>query len=147
MLVRFRWLNQFYLSIIVAVFSISPFQLGAITLIKSFHIEKDQLQIRSNIQWERQPKIGLVLSGGGARGVSHIGVLKALEMHDIPISMIVGSSMGSVIGGFYAAGYSPEQIEQIIKEIDWSDIFMDKTERSTETASLISFARSNVPGG
>jgi NTE family protein len=53
------------------------------------------------------------LSGGGAKGLAHIGVLKALEENDIPVDYIVGTSMGGVIGGFYSAGYSPIQIEQI----------------------------------
>lgn len=59
-------------------------------------------------------KVGLVLSGGGAKGIAHIGVLKALEEHDIPIDCIVGTSMGGIIGGCYAAGMSPEEIEQIV---------------------------------
>ena len=59
-------------------------------------------------------KVGLVLSGGGPRGVSHIGVLKALEENGIPIDYISGSSMGAIIGGLYASGFSPEEIEQIV---------------------------------
>ena len=59
-------------------------------------------------------KVGLVLSGGGPRGVSHIGILKALEENGIPIDYISGSSMGAIIGGLYASGYSPEEIEQIV---------------------------------
>ncbi|NOX47776.1 MAG: patatin-like phospholipase family protein [Chlorobi bacterium] len=59
-------------------------------------------------------KVGLVLSGGGPRGVSHIGVLKALEENGIPIDYISGSSMGAIIGGLYASGYSPEEIEKIV---------------------------------
>jgi NTE family protein len=58
-------------------------------------------------------KIGLVLSGGGARGVTHIGILKALEENNIPVDYIAGTSMGAIIGGFYASGYSPVEIEQI----------------------------------
>jgi NTE family protein len=58
-------------------------------------------------------RVGLVLSGGGARGVAHIGVLKALEESDIPIDYIAGTSMGAIIGGFYACGYTPAQIEAI----------------------------------
>ncbi len=58
-------------------------------------------------------RVGLVLSGGGARGVSHIGVLKALEENEIPIDYISGTSMGAIIGGLYAAGYSAQQIEEI----------------------------------
>ena len=59
-------------------------------------------------------KVALVLSGGGAKGLAHVGVLKALEENEIPIDYIVGTSMGGIVGGFYAAGYSPDQIEQII---------------------------------
>ena len=75
------------------------------------------------------PKIGLVLSGGGARGISHVGVFKALEKYHIPINLIVGTSMGSVVGGFYAAGYNAAQLESIVKSIEWDDIFRDETER------------------
>jgi NTE family protein len=69
-----------------------------------------------------QQKVGLVLSGGGAKGIAHIGVLKALEENEIPIDYIVGTSMGGIIGGSYAAGMSPNQIEDLIlsKEfLDW----------------------------
>jgi NTE family protein len=59
-------------------------------------------------------KVGLVLSGGAAKGLAHIGVLKALEEHEIPIDYIVGTSMGGVVGGFYAAGYSPAQMEALV---------------------------------
>lgn len=64
-------------------------------------------------------KIALVLSGGGAKGLAHVGVLKALEENEIPIDYIVGTSMGGIVGGFYAAGYSPDQIEQIILSDDF----------------------------
>lgn len=60
-----------------------------------------------------QQKVGLVLSGGGAKGLAHIGVLKALEEHDIPVDYIVGTSMGGVVGALYASGYSPAEIERI----------------------------------
>ncbi|GAC1598771.1 MAG: patatin-like phospholipase family protein [Hymenobacter sp.] len=59
-------------------------------------------------------KVGLVLSGGGAKGLAHIGVLKQLEKNHIPIDYIVGTSMGAVVGGMYAAGYSPTEIEQVV---------------------------------
>ncbi|BDD02646.1 patatin-like phospholipase family protein [Aureibacter tunicatorum] len=60
-----------------------------------------------------RPTVGLVLSGGGAKGVAHIGVLKYLEEKEIPVDYIVGTSMGALVGGLYAAGYSPLQIEEI----------------------------------
>ena len=62
-----------------------------------------------------QERVGLVLSGGGAKGLAHIGVIKALEENEIPIDFIVGTSMGAVVGAFYAAGYSPEEIENIVR--------------------------------
>ena len=60
-------------------------------------------------------KVGLVLSGGGAKGLAHIGVLKALEENEIPVDYILGTSMGGVVGGFYAAGYSPFEIDSIAR--------------------------------
>ncbi|MBE9483357.1 MAG: patatin-like phospholipase family protein, partial [Bacteroidetes bacterium] len=59
-------------------------------------------------------RVALVLSGGGAKGLSHIGVLKALEEYNIPIDYIVGTSMGAIVGGLYASGYSPDTIATIM---------------------------------
>jgi len=70
----------------------------------------------------RHPHIALVLSGGGARGVASIGVLRVLERNDIPIDLIVGTSMGSVIGGLYAMGYSPDQLQQMVDTTNWEDL-------------------------
>ncbi len=66
-----------------------------------------------------RPKIGLVLSGGGAKGMAHIGMLKVIEETGLPVDCIVGTSMGAIIGGLYAMGYSADEIEQEIKKIDW----------------------------
>lgn len=66
-------------------------------------------------------KVGLVLSGGGASGMAHVGVLKALEKHQIPIDYIVGTSVGALIGGLYASGYSPEEIEAIVTADDFQN--------------------------
>lgn len=77
----------------------------------------------------RGQKVALVLSGGGAKGIAHAGVLKALEEHDIPIDYVVGTSMGSIVGGFYAAGYTPEQIKNLAlsQELqDWVDGTIDE---------------------
>jgi len=73
-----------------------------------------------------RPKIGLVLGGGGARGAAHAGVLKVLEENNVPIDYIVGTSMGSVVGGLYASGYSPEEITTLLDEIDWQDMFSSR---------------------
>lgn len=71
-------------------------------------------------------KVGVVLSGGGAWGVAHIGVLKELERNNIPIDFIAGTSMGALIGGMYAAGYSPEEMEAIVTHPDFSHLVTGK---------------------
>ena len=73
----------------------------------------------------RRPTIALVLSGGGARGASHIGVLQVFEEMRIPIDYVTGNSMGAIVGGYYAVGYSPDQLEAEITSVDWIDIFRD----------------------
>jgi len=77
----------------------------------------------------QRPKIGLVLSGGGARGFAHIGVLKVLEQNNVPIDYIVGTSMGSIIGGLYATGLTPEEIERGVDGIAWKQVFKDFANR------------------
>ena len=67
-------------------------------------------------------KVGFVMSGGGASGIAHIGVLKALEENNIPVNCIAGTSIGSIIGGLYASGYSPLEIEKMVKEQAFSDL-------------------------
>ena len=76
-----------------------------------------------------RPKIGLVLSGGGARGAAHIGVIKVLEELRVPIDCIAGSSMGSIIGGLYASGLSVAEIEKALTGVDWTDAFLDDIPR------------------
>ena len=78
---------------------------------------------------ETRPKTCLVLGGGGARGAAHIGVLKVLEREHVPIDCITGTSMGAIVGGLYAAGYDATQIEAILKNIDWRDMFFDDPPR------------------
>ena len=76
-----------------------------------------------------QPKTGLVLSGGAARGLAHIGVLKALEEHGIRIDAVAGTSMGAVIGGLYASGYSVAELEQLALTLDWQQVLSDDPPR------------------
>jgi len=70
-------------------------------------------------------RIGLVLSGGGARGAAHIGVLKMLEQMHIPIDAVAGTSMGAVIGGLYASGLSPTDIESLMNSVNWAEAFSE----------------------
>ena len=74
-------------------------------------------------------KIGLVLSGGGAKGLAHIGVLKVLEEVGIPIDCIAGTSMGSVVGALYAIGYRADELEKLAIKTDWTDMLTDELSR------------------
>ena len=78
---------------------------------------------------ETRPKVGLVLSGGGAKGAAHIGVLKYIEEIGLPIDYIAGTSMGSVVGGMYALGYSSDEILDIISSVDWDRLISNEVDR------------------
>jgi len=78
---------------------------------------------------DTRPRIGLALSGGGARGAAHIGVLKALEKLRIPIDCIAATSMGALVGGTYATGMAPEEMEARLFAVNWNDLFIDRPPR------------------
>ncbi|MBK7376254.1 MAG: patatin-like phospholipase family protein [Ferruginibacter sp.] len=74
-------------------------------------------------QEKLRPKIGLTLSGGGAKGLAHIGILKAIDSAGLKVDYITGTSMGGILGALYAVGYSGNEIEKIAREIDWDQLF------------------------
>ena len=74
-------------------------------------------------------RVGLALSGGGAKGFAHIGVLKTLEELDVPVDVVTGTSMGAVVGGLYAGGYDPASLDSIANAQDWRDVFSDAARR------------------
>jgi NTE family protein len=76
-----------------------------------------------------RPKVGLVLSGGGARGLAHVGVLKVLERERIPVDVIAGTSMGAIVGGLYASGLSAAEVEREVLLLDWDNVFASRVER------------------
>ncbi len=80
-----------------------------------------------------RPRIGLALAGGGGKGWAHIGVLKVLEEQRIPIDCVAGTSAGSIIGGVYASGMSPEEMEKIVLSSDWGTIFQDSAPRQDQS--------------
>lgn len=82
-----------------------------------------QIYAEPSSSTNKPPKIGIALSGGGARGLAHIGVLKALEELRVPIDYLAGTSMGSIIGGLYALGYNAQDLEQAVLGIDWHALF------------------------
>ena len=77
-----------------------------------------------------RPRVGLVLGGGGARGAAHIGVLKELERQHIPVDAIAGTSMGAIVGGLYASGVTPDELEEIVTSLNWAAAMSDSPPRS-----------------
>jgi len=94
--------------------------------------EEINSSIRSN---KSRPKIGLVLSGGGAKGAAHVGVIRVLEEYGIPIDYITGTSFGSLVGALYTAGYTPDEMEEIILTMDWDSFKGDQLAR--EHSSIV----------
>lgn len=84
------------------------------------------LLIVSQVLIAQRPKIGLTLSGGGAKGMAHIGILKAIDRAGLKVDYITGTSMGSIIGAMYAAGYSAEQIDSIAGKLEWDKLLSGK---------------------
>ena len=107
----------------------------ALLLLSHSAYAQDSVAVKS------RPKVGLVLSGGGAKGAAHIGVIKYLEQAGIPIDYIAGTSMGSIVGGMYALGYSSEEILNIISCVDWDRLISNNVDRRK-----ISFTRKKEKG-
>lgn len=77
-----------------------------------------------------------MLSGGGAKGVAHVRALKVIEEAGIPVDMVVGTSMGALVGGLYASGYTTDQLDSIISNMNWMDVLMDKQDRSKRSLEM-----------
>ena len=95
-----------------------------------------------------RPKVGVVFGGGGAKGAAHIGVLKYLEEIGIPVDYVAGTSIGSIIGGLYAMGYSPDELASLIADMNWSEYVGNKIDRSAmslETRQRSSTFVVNIP--
>ncbi len=108
------------------------FKIGRLALICGLVATTDALaqpSIAASDQDSADPVVGLVLSGGGARGGAHVGVLRALEELGVSIDVIAGTSIGAIIGGFYASGLSVDEIEEIVNTIDWDSAFLEDTPR------------------
>jgi NTE family protein len=103
--------------------------LAVLALIGSGSSAAQEAQPRADGTHER-PRIGLVLSGGGARGAAHIGVLRVLEEYHVRIDAIAGTSMGAVVGGLYASGLNAADVEHVMESVDWQEAFRDRPPRS-----------------
>lgn len=123
----------------VSIFSFNTFALSCLPVAEikrdTIRIEPRTIPAKKGRIWNRLDKrdvpFALVLSGGGSRGISQIGVLDILDSCGFTPSLIVGVSMGAVIGGLYSAGYSPKELENIARSIDWNRLITDRPERTS----------------
>ncbi len=89
-----------------------------------------QINARMDSIRKYRPTVGLVLSGGGAKGAAHVGAIRYIESLDIPVDLVVGTSMGGLVGGMYALGYSPQYMDSLIRSIDWDLALSDHVDRA-----------------
>ena len=104
------------------------FLLVAVLVFGTINAQKD------NVQNERK-KVAVVLSGGGAKGMAHIGVLKVLEKAGIPVDIVTGTSMGSIIGGLYSIGYNANALDSMVRVQDWSYVITDREDLRRQSLS------------
>ncbi len=130
--------NLFYKNTFIFLFIglfVSAALAGEYRTVKTFTLtyKETELPQQRLIPYKKinRPQVGVALSGGGLRGVAQIGALKALAENNIPIDYLVGSSIGGVIGGMFASGYTADEIWNFVKSIDWADILIDTPKRST----------------
>lgn len=95
-------------------------------------IPKNTVFANNQTQFEERKKVGLVLSGGGAKGVAHVGVLKVLEEAGIPIDYIAGTSMGAIVGGLYAAGFDVATLDSLFRAQDWMELLGSRISRDDQ---------------
>ena len=83
--------------------------------------------VKAQDEAPKRKKVGLVLAGGGAKGAAHVGVIKVLEKAGIPIDIVTGTSIGSIVGGLYSMGYDAELMDSIFRDVDWGYVLRDRT--------------------
>ena len=130
--------NRITVPLLIFLLSVNVISLSAQTPSDTLVTEKIiQLDLESahwgplHYKTVERPKIGLALSGGGLRGLAQIGIIDEFEKAGIPIDFIAGSSIGSIVGGLYAIGYSPSELEEFALNTNWAEIFFDSPERSS----------------
>ena len=92
-------------------------------------IAVEQMRERMARIRKERPTVALVLSGGGAKGAAHVGVIRYLEELNIPVDMVLGTSMGGLVGALYSLGYTPDQMDTLMRSIDWNWALSDRLSR------------------
>ena len=112
-----------------ATFGLDP---GDAAAVRQFRARMDKVR-------KRRPVVALVLSGGGAKGAAHVGALKYIEKYKIPVDMVVGTSIGGLVGGMYALGYTPDFLDSLMRNLDWDWVLSDQVEREFFPFSRIQY--------
>ncbi|HET6362726.1 MAG TPA: patatin-like phospholipase family protein [Gemmatimonadota bacterium] len=115
----------------IASFILAPECVEAAATIAAVSQESEVRPVRQKAAPGTRPTIGLVLSGGGARGLAHVGVLEVLEELRVPVDLIAGTSMGAIVGGLYASGLPSDSLRALVAEIDWELLLSDTPPRSS----------------
>ena len=102
----------------------------AVLMVSTVNAQTDSVGLAS---LQTRKKVGVVLSGGGAKGMAHIGVLKVLEKAGIPVDIVTGTSIGSIVGGLYAIGYNAHSLDSMVRKQDWTYVVTDKEDLSNQS--------------
>ena len=117
-----------------SLYLIGPRWLLAIALIASVCLGHTKIgHADSADEGRERPKLALVLAGGGAKGIAHVGVIKVLEEAGVRVDLVLGTSMGAIVGGLYATEFSAAELQEIVQTIDWASIFIDDPPRQQLT--------------
>lgn len=111
---------------------------------KDLRVEKIRHKLDSIRTVRHRPTVALVLSGGGAKGAAHVGVIKYLESIGMPVDVVMGTSMGGLVGGIYALGYKADQLDSLIRNIDWDLALSDRVPRDYLSYSSIKYKEKYV---
>ena len=106
---------------------------------EDLRVEKIRARLDKVRKTRKRPTVALVLSGGGAKGAAHVGVISYLDSLGIPVDVVLGTSMGGLVGGIYALGYSPGQLDSIIRSINWEMALNDNLPREYMSYSKIQY--------
>lgn len=137
----------------LAVMVASVFSVGAQTPhsvlderreMKDLRVEKIRHKLDSIRTVRHRPTVALVLSGGGAKGAAHVGVIKYLDSIGMPVDVVMGTSMGGLVGGIYALGYKADQLDSLIRDIDWDLALSDRVPRDYLSYSSIKYKEKYV---
>ena len=121
------------------------FMIVAVLMVSTVNAQTDSVILAGQDTCpQTRKKVGVVLSGGGAKGMAHIGVLKVLEKAGIPVDIVTGTSIGSIVGGLYAIGYNAHSLDSMVRTQDWTYVITDKEDLRRQSLLDLTPTRSTL---